>query len=788
MAETQSPPAVATNRPKPLHLSRSFSRMADRMAERQAESPGSPSRKRASTLQEAGIPAVPEARAEVERQSAMADVFESHEEDQHEPQQDGASTPGLNVPSTMDELPIEIRTLCDRFLDSLSAKVHPTPLNADQLSELFQDFYERAANHIATHIATLAARIGRATPPAQTRTGKGRQRSGSGAKRAAQDDAAGHAEMLTASEVTDRKKARKLLEHKRLALQEAVERAVCEKIYDKIWKHRSTDDEARDDKLRSRTQALSVVGIGLKELHMDKPDVRHVAEEKEDEINSSLAPAREALQRMDDDHYPLGKLHHLTVAHQAIVETLSQVFPSSSSADEILPTLIYTLITCPSDGINVVSNLAFIQRFRMSSKVDGEAAYCLVNLEAAISFLETVDLSSLRSDELPQGPDAKPHSMSSRSSTPHLESPTSIIQPKTAHTVAPDVSTVNATSSEMSTSAESAAKSLPAAVLAAPAPTRPEMQQRRISSMIATTSARVDTGRQDFLNAADKLYDSVNGTLDNSMQFLFGRFKEQVADSRSSLPKTLEDARRLVSSPISGPDDDDSLRLSGRSSPAHADPLSAGGSLLEPNRMLELLGGKKAVRDRSVDSTKSGGSGRRAVTFDGKSAAGAAAGERSGQQPTTPSGLFNSINPLNKFGMPAFVPRFGRAGSVNSAAQPTAPQLDTKISALPVGAAAAQGRLNGIVESPVSMRKPSDTLAAPMPALERTRSRDSTTGLGDGDDMNARESLAELKKLKPPKKRFLEIESANQLKLGEIEELLLEYRRLAKAIGEAIAN
>lgn len=714
----------------------------------------------------------------------MADVFESHEEGEHHQEQiEGAGTPGLNVPSTMDELPIEIRTLCARFLESLSAKVHPTPLNADQLSDLFQDFYERAANHIATHIATLAARIGRPTPPAQTRTGKGRQRSGSGAKKGLNDDAAGHAEMLTATEVAERKKARKLLEHKRIALQEAVERAVCEKIYDKIWKHRSTDDEARDDKLRSRTQALSLVGIGLKELHADKPDVRQLAEEREDEINLSLAPAREALHRMDDDHYPLGKLHQLTAAHQAIVETLSQIFPSSSSADEILPTLIYTLITCPPDGINVVSNLAFIQRFRMSSKVDGEAAYCLVNLEAAISFLETVDLSSLRADELPQGPDAKAPSSLSRSSTPRLEGPTSIVQPKNSHLLTPDLSTATATP-EMITGSASAEKTPPSPGPVGPIPVRPQMHQRRISSMIANTSARVDTGRQDFLNAADKLYESVNGTLDNSMQFLFGRFKEQVADSRSSLPKTLEEARRLVSSPVIGTEDDDSLHLSGHSSPVPADPLSAGGSLLEPNKMLEFLGGKKNVRDRSADSARSGGSGRRAVTFDSKTMA---AKERSTQQqPTTPSGLFNSINPLNKFGMPAFVPRFGRVSTVANTVPPG--QLDTKPPAVPAGATAAQGRMNEIVESPVSIRQSPDGLAVTPSALERTRSKDSVAGVEESDEMNARESLAELRNLKPPKKRFLEIESANQLKLGEVEELLLEYRRLAKAIGEAIAH
>ena len=55
----------------------------------------------------------------------------------------------------------------------------------------------------------------------------------------------------------------------------------------------------------------------------------------------------------------------------------------------------------------------------------------------------------------------------------------------------------------------------------------------------------------EALNAADKIYDSINGTLENSLQFVFGRFKDQTSGD-SPLPKTLEEARRLVSSPTRG--------------------------------------------------------------------------------------------------------------------------------------------------------------------------------------------------------------------------------------------
>ena len=529
----------ADARPKPIHTSRSFTRMDN--------GPGSGSpRKRASTLQEQGIPAVPQPRAiatspELVGKKHVADVFENRDDDE-EQVQSGTGTPGpeLQLPSTFDELPIEIRSLTERFLESLSAKVHPTPLTTEALSNLFQDFYERAASSIATHIASLSSRIGRDKSPApsissKTSSSKGRARAGSGAKRMESSPSNSGGEMLTASEVSERKKARRLLELKRLALEEAVEKAVCEKIYDRIYKHKGSDDDARDEKLKSRTAALALVGIGLRELHVDTPtnqDVRKATEEKEDEIHHGLAPAREALEHMNDEHYPLGKLQHLTEAHKSIVETLSQMFPSSSSADEILPTLIYTLITSSPEDMNVVSNLNFIQRFRASSKVDGEAAYCLVNLEAAISFLETVDLSSLRADELPEGP-AK---SSSNPPTPDNEHVAAMPnKPTPAKAIRPTVAPVTVESTEKSTSPVESTKALPSPRTPLTS-TATIQQQRRISALVEAQARNIEAGRDNFLNAADKIYESINGTLENSFQFVFGRFREHTSGD-SPLPK-----------------------------------------------------------------------------------------------------------------------------------------------------------------------------------------------------------------------------------------------------------
>ncbi|KAH9828127.1 Vacuolar sorting protein 9 (VPS9) domain [Teratosphaeria destructans] len=763
--------SASDGRPALPHVSRSFPRMPD--------SPSSLSpRKRASTLQDSGIPAVPEARhmaASPDPVDHQGDVFESREEECDPPP---SSQPELSLPSSFDELPIEIRSLTERFVESLSAKVHDKPVTADALSELFQDFYERAAAHIATHIASLASRIGREKKPTTPTNATGRKRAGSGAKKRSDSRESSGGEMLTPTEIAERRKARRLLELKRTALEEAVERATCEKVYGKIYQHKSTDDEARDEKLRSRTAALALVGIGLKELHLDSDPaheaVRRTAEEKEDEINASLADARDALQRMSDEHYPAGKLQHLTAAHKSIVETLSQLFPSSSSADEVLPTLIYTLITSPMEGINVVSNLSFIQRFRASSKVDGEAAYTLVNLEAAISFLETVDLSSLRADELPQGPPKSPI----RSFTPTTGDKDKL-SPNSAEKsdmLKPTPSPISVTAADTASSPVDAATSLPSPRTPTSMSSGPTMHQRRLSSLVQAQADRIEAGKDEFLKTADKIYDSINGTLENSLQFVFGRFKEQSAGD-SPLPKTLEEARRLVTS--SETDAEDILSMSGRSSPALEDPLHA---KTDNNKMLEqLIGGRRQLRERSVDSTRSGGSGKR-VAFEtiannvrerGKDRE---AKSKDDSPVTTPGAgpgaqaqtLFNAINPLNKFAMPSFAGRFSRSGSAGSSLPITPSSQSTP---------SVEKKLADIVETPRPPR--------PRPALVDQPS--TAADLVDGEEMNAREALACLRKVKPPRKRFLEVQGAGELRLAEVEELLGEYRRLAKAIGEAVA-
>ncbi|KAK2774305.1 hypothetical protein FQN52_004289 [Onygenales sp. PD_12] len=630
------------------------------------------------------------------------------------------------------ELPIELVSLTDRFVASLTAKVYSTPPSIDKLSELFQDFYVRASAPISTHVSTLASRLNRqiSSSPSRSQTldnvGQKNGRKGDGKPASTQ-------QMLTAEEVSEKRKARKLLQYKRHALEEAVERRACETIYEKIWRHRSTLDEVRDEKLRSKTAALSLVGIGLKDLGIDMWDLDG---DKGTEASDYLNSARESLMKMNDEKYPLGKLQHLTAAHKAIVDTLTKVLPSSSSADEILPTLIYTLITTPPEGINIISNLLFIQRFRASSKLDGESAYCLTNLEAAISFLENVDLSDLRADEAQNGNDKRAVGVSSPISIQSDPLGTDVSKSSAGAATTLQATSSRTRKSEPSSRLASADSGQKFAALE-PSP------QRRLTDLLQPSAKALGAANDAVRTTADQGFKNISNTLDNSFKFLFGRLKEvqinQNGDSHGGagiVPKTLDDARRLVNtSPIiddgSNPDDDPSSKeQSSRTA-------QSGLGVKQDDRLLGLIGGRKTSRQHSDDSVSSSGTILKGLSTTAENSTPTSA-------PNMPFGSMksfgNTLNPLNH--IPGMIRGLGRS--------PPDPSQGLQIS--------------------TDKSKTTDAISSrsstPVPQKYNISSTD----------------------FKPPIKRFVEMQNSGELRLSDIPELLEDYKRLASIFAEHAAT
>ena len=560
--------------------------------------------------------------------------------------------------------------------------------------------------------------------------------------------------MLTPSEISERRKARRMLELKKVALEEAVERRVCETVYNRIWRHRSSLDEVNDEKLRSKTAALALVGISLEDLgvkfdpsfHPDKTpsNLQH-------EIEDLVSQARNGLLQMNESYYPLGKLQSLASTHQKIVDLLSTLYKSSSSADEVLPTLIYTLITCPPEGISIVSNLNFIQRFRSSSKINGEAAYCLTNLEAAITFLENVDLATLRSDEAMD-----------TNSTSHSHPATPAAE--LGDPLAGSISTARATS-PVTTPLTAVPPRLEAqtgqAVLSSLIEKRPSsppspLHSRRLSSLLQPSANAFGAASDAVRNSADQTFHNISSTLDNSFKLLFGRLKEQqqnqahaaaanhMASSSATkdvvlLPKTLDEARRLVSpKPIL----DEDGNISEASSFADQDDNSP-----REDSILEMITGKTLPRDRSADSNASAS---KRIAFQSNNDATKPLPEPViSASPPLGSGplsavesmrsLGNSLNPLNRLSGINVMRGFGRSAGSSPAMTPS-----------PL---AANDPTKQLGRNPEKAGATMGSVSAPTTA-----------------------------KIEPPVQRFLEVSDAAELKLGEVEVLLREYQRLAKVV------
>ncbi|KAI1268544.1 hypothetical protein F5Y18DRAFT_415255 [Xylariaceae sp. FL1019] len=662
-------------------------------------------------------------------QENAPDAFES------EPVEDELEIPRASV--DMDMIPIELVSMTDKqvtptssrcFIDSLSAKVHPVPPNIDSLSSRFQSFYITAAQHIQVHIAALGTRQTReasqnaqlsSRPSAASLLRAKAVSIGSKDKGKAAQAKDSDQQMLTADELADRKRARRALEQKRMLLEEAVERRLCEGIYDRIYRHKSTQDEAQDDKLRSKTAALALVGIGPEDLgvdlgELDDNDPEALAK-KNQEIKEYLEQARKDLVTMSEKRYPLGKLNYLKAAHKSIVDTLSHFHPSSS-ADEIMPMLIFTLITMPPEKLNVIGDSNFIQRFRWEDKIEGEAAYCLTNLEAAITFLQTVDLASLRADEAAQFP--------SKAGTPRSE------------TFPPAFTSVSESSAVAATAETTmGAKQAPAA-----ANLRAALQRRRLSDLIQSPALAIGTASDSFFNTADQGIKTIGSSLNESYRFLLGKLRDSSADGREVVvPRTLDDARKLVGTPP--PDDDVSIEALMRDTDESGRPL-----LVKDDRVLSLVGGKRGARDHSTDSNRSG----RSVSSSKKAVVSTEDKDVS----------INSQTPLSTSSNPALVESMRNLGNSFN-----------PISRLSNMSIRGFGRAATNPSTPV----PKDPPSKPLEGADLSAAF---------PDIAAPLPPRDVRKIDPPKKRFMELQSPSDLKLGEVLDLLRDYRRLASALKE----
>ncbi|RDA87993.1 hypothetical protein CP532_3440 [Ophiocordyceps camponoti-leonardi (nom. inval.)] len=697
---------------------------------------------------------------------------DEHQQDKNREDHDSDSAP-RRASIDLQDLPIELISLTDSFIDSLGQKVHPTPPNIERLSQLFQEFYNVASSHVATHIKALATRQMRNLhQPSSSTTTTSTTTTAGGMMQ----------QMMTAEELAERRKCRKQLEARRLYLEEAVERRLCEGIYHRIYRHPSTQDEAQDDKLRSKTAALALVGIGLSDL-----GVQAVVEKKaesqdatridgDDDDKKLVSAAHEHLVAMSESRYPLGKLNRLRAVHRSIVDALARIRPAAS-ADELLPLLIYSLITLPPQHLHITSDLHFVQHFRHAHKLQGEEAYCLTNLEAAISFLQTVDLATLREDERLDGPPR------SAASTPRAE------------TFPPAYPTTPSRDPSVEGGRGGGGGLKPPPSHHHPPPSVVVSRGRSLSDLVNTPAQAFGAASGAVFNTADHGLKTISASLGDSYAFLVAKVRDGSTTSNTStsstssnsssssstantknvvtLPRTLDDARKLVTTPPPDPpppqaeDVKQSTNNNNNNTPRRDPTFENTTSRSSPSPSPSPS--KSASSPATIKRSSTVAASAAAALFSDDTSS-------SSSKPQSPAAVLDQVRSLGSSFNPMArlsgisIRRFGRTSTSSS--------LPASSSATAVALTASSSSSSPAKDVVV---EPSDggelteafpDLAEALPPKELPPSPRPHLHL---------QTQAQTR-IPPPIRRFIEVGDPSDLRIGEVRDLLLDYRRLASAL------
>ncbi|ODQ74332.1 hypothetical protein LIPSTDRAFT_2321 [Lipomyces starkeyi NRRL Y-11557] len=623
------------------------------------------------------IPSLPES----SRPASVASSYPSTDDSFASADSQEAEQPYEPAPNYQD-LPPELISMADRFTESIHQITSTANLSPEKLSELFQDFYVTIQDKAS---ALLRRNTLRRTYEVQ---------------------------MMSFEEIAKKKKERKQKEAQKLLYEDLVEKMVCQACYNEIFMFQGGDDEAKDSTLATKIAALKLINISIE--HLGVPELK------------------DKLCKMVDKRCPKEKLALLISAHKQIVDVLSRLAQTNgqdgqSGADFVLPTLIFSVIQ--ADPPHIASNLAFIQRFRTSKTINGEAAYCLTNFEAVVAFLETVDLTTLKVD---------PGDIQALAARP-------ISSPAIANALpASAASSINFVSSASTAISNDTTAGPPSPVLppregkrAANPPARSSSLQavstgipQQVNNGMSMPQQRMDSSskRLSFypadiaasaVNTADSGIKSLGSTFENSYKFLFGR---------ASSPST-----------------------SMAQKPVHMK-ADANAAALE-KRTQEVLQSSSALISSYTDGSK--------------------------REPT-------GVSPPPYLGPPS--------------------EGKTPTSDLPSTGLSSNSRPRGaktlFVDDSPAAQPPGSGLPS---TIKRVGSNDSTktTKLSAGDDDGGRRSifsnmrnfgrgapskevaidpevLKSLPRIPKPSQKFDEIDNASQLRLGDIDELLTDYKRMVE--------
>ncbi|XP_051122516.1 vacuolar protein sorting-associated protein 9A-like isoform X2 [Andrographis paniculata] len=171
---------------------------------------------------------------------------------------------------------------------------------------------------------------------------------------------------------------------------EGMEKYVMTKLFARVFASIPEDvkaDEQLNEKMALIQQFVRPENLDIKPTYQNE---------------TSWLLAQKELQKINMYKAPRDKLVCILNCCKVINNLLLNVSLASNEdhpgADEFLPVLIY--VTVKANPPQLHSNLAYIQRFRLQTRLAGEAAYFFTNMLSVESFITNINAKSLSMDDL----------------------------------------------------------------------------------------------------------------------------------------------------------------------------------------------------------------------------------------------------------------------------------------------------------------------------------------------------------------------------------------------------
>ncbi|AMD21512.1 HER234Wp [Eremothecium sinecaudum] len=192
----------------------------------------------------------------------------------------------------------------------------------------------------------------------------------------------------------------KSLDATRLAnAKEGIEKLVMGKLYTKCFSpclkneagkldQEHQQDLDQDDQLRKK----------ILEYKFIEPSHMEIASELSPKLDTFVKMSAGELEKINNYKAPRDKIVCVLNSCKVIFAFLKHSKLDVSGADIFLPLLIYTLIK--SDVQALVSNVKYIERFRLPDFLQGESAYYLSSVQGAINYILEMDKTSLNINDV----------------------------------------------------------------------------------------------------------------------------------------------------------------------------------------------------------------------------------------------------------------------------------------------------------------------------------------------------------------------------------------------------